>query len=218
MAASSHVFQSKRGRDEYWDSGLASPNAKRTNTGTLGYDSDLIALIEKIDNTDNNEDTDAVNEVEDEIMLNEIIKSLEDEIGLKEQTDDNFESTDEKGSTDQMGSNKQGKLTAEANFEATLVTSDIADFTYQDNVLTDHITPDEFRIMMQNYLDRDSVPDTMYSDTVHGFIESREASYGSLWGDDIWLLNEYPVIQNDFTSPQQEEFKITAAKFHDVWN
>jgi hypothetical protein len=101
-----------------------------------------------------------------------------------------------------------------------LETSDRGDFTYHDDVLADldylvdHITPDELGIMIQNYLDRDSVPDIIYSDTVHGYIDSREASDWSLWGDDIWLLNEKPVIQNDFTLPQQEEFGISEAKFN----
>jgi hypothetical protein len=59
----------------------------------LGYDSDLVAFLEKID-MDNNEETDAVNEVQGEMMLNGVIKSLEEEIGLKPRTDIDFESTD----------------------------------------------------------------------------------------------------------------------------
>lgn len=62
-----------------------------------------------------NEETDAVNEVE--LMLNCVKRSLEDEIGLKVKTDNNFESTHEKRSTDQMGSDKQGELSVEANSE-----------------------------------------------------------------------------------------------------
>lgn len=215
MAACSQVFQKKRARDEYSNGGMASPDAKQTNSGTLGYDSDLITSMENIDNIDDNEEKDAVTEVEVEMMLNGVIKSLEDEIGMKVQTDNGSESIHQKGSSDQMGLNKQGEIIAEANSEATaMVTSDPGNFTYHDDVLADldffvdHITADEFGIMMQNYHDRDSLPDIVYSDIAHGYIESTEASYGSIWEDDIWRLNEHPVIQNDFASPQQEEFGI----------
>jgi hypothetical protein len=224
-----HKFsQNKRARDEYWNGGLALPDAKTTNSGSLVYDSDLIALLEKIDNMDANnnnpEETHTVIQLEGEMRLNGVVKSLEDETGLKVQTDNNIESTDEKGSTDQIGSNKQGELTAEGNSEATSVTSDIGDFTYYDDVhadldfFVDPITPYEFGIIMPNYLDRDSVPDIMYSDPVHGYVENTEVSYGSLWDDDIWLLNEQPIIQNDSESPQQEEFGSRGAEFHDFWN
>lgn len=225
MAVCSQVFQNKRARDEYSNGGMASPDAKRTDSGTLGYDSDLITSMEKIDNIDNNEERDAVTEVEVEMMLNGVIKSLEDEIGMKVQTDNGFESTHQKGSSDQMGLNKQGELIAEVNSEATaLVTSDPGNFTYHDDVFADldffvdHITADEFGIMMQNYHDRDSWPDIVYSDIAHGYIESTEASYGSMWEDDIWRLNEHPVIQDDFASPQQEEFGISGSMFNNIGN
>eukprot|EP00253_Pinus_taeda_P011576 PITA_11576 len=197
---------------------------------------------------------DSVNEVEVEMMLNWVKRSLEDEIvvkvkthnnfesthekrsndkmgsnkqgelivevnsqtGLKTKTGNNFESTHEKHNTDQMGSNKQGELTVEVNSErTTLLTSDVGEFTYHDDVLADsdlfvdNMTHDEFGIMMQYYLDQDSVPDLIYSDTMHGHIESTEASYGSLTGDDILLLNELPVIRNDFASPQPKEIGIS---------
>lgn len=77
----------------------------------------------------------------------------------------------------------KGELTVVANSERTTTM-----FTYHDDVLgdpdlfVDHITPDELGIMMQNYLNRDTVPDIMYSDTLHDYIDSKEASYGSLWG------------------------------------
>lgn len=202
MATSSQFSQKKRGREEYLNGGLASPDAKRTNSRTMGYDnSNLVAVIEKMDNMDNNEETAAENEVEVEMMFSGVINSLEDEIGLKAQRDSNLEFTHEKCSTEKMGSNK--------NSVATLVTSDIGDFTYHDDVLADldlfvdHITLDEFGIMMENYLDQDSVPDIMYSNTVQGYIDNTEPSYGPLWTDDSWPLNEYPVIQNDFSSPRQ---------------
>ena len=84
--------------------------------------------------------------------------------------------------------------------------------------MIDKFTPDELGIMM-NYIDGDSIPDIMYFDAVHSDVESREVFYGSLWEDDIWQLNEqYPGIQKDFASPQQEEFGINGAEFHDVWN
>lgn len=225
MAASSQFSQNKRGREEYLNGVLASPDAKRTNRRTLGHDnSDLVAVIEKMDNMDNNEETAADLEVEVEMIFNGVLKSLEDEIGLKGQRDSNFKSTHEKRSTDQMGSNKNGELTTGANSVATPVTSDIGDFSYHDDVLAgldffvDHITPDEFGIMMENYLDQDSVLDVMYSNTVQGYIDNTESYYGPLWTDDSWPLNEYPVIQKDFSSPRQEEFGISGAKFHDVWN
>ena len=41
-----------------------------------------------------------------------------------------------------------------------------------------------------------------------------EASDGSMWQDNICLLNEQPVIQNDFILPQQEEFGISEGKFN----
>lgn len=206
MAASSQVSQNKRGRDEYLNNGLAPPEAKRINSGMLGYDSDLIALLDKIDNMDNNEQTDAVNEAGGEMILDGVIKSLQDEIGLKAQTANgfDFESINEKRST---------------------VQSDIGEFTnYEDirsdlDFFEDHITTDEFAIIMQNYLDGDSVPDIAYSEAVHGYVDSTDASYGFLWEDDICLLmKEHPTIPNDFRSPQQEEFGISGAEFHDVWN
>ena len=44
----------------------------------LGYDNDLMALLDKNDNMDNNEqkevEIDGVNEVGDEMILNEVIK------------------------------------------------------------------------------------------------------------------------------------------------
>lgn len=215
MAACSQVSHNKRGRDEYWNSVLAFPDSKRTNSaGTLAHDSDLLAFLDKIDNMDDSKET----QVEGEIRLNGIIKSLGDEIGLKVvQTDK--ESGDENGSTDQIGSNKQGALTADGISEATSVTFNIGDMTYYDGFFVDHITADEFGFIMQNYLAGDSVPNITYSGAVHSYIESREVSYiGPLWEDDIWQFNENPVIQNDFASPQQEEFGIAGAEFQDVWN
>jgi len=35
-----------------------------------------------------------------------------------------------------------------------------------------------------------------------------------MWQDNICLLNEQPVIQNDFILPQQEEFGISEGKFN----
>jgi hypothetical protein len=222
MAASSQVSQNKRARDDYWNSGLALPDAKRTNKGMLVHDGDIIALLEKIDNMDaNNSDPEETHTV---FQLDGVIKSLEDEIGLKAQTDYKIESTDSKGSTVEMGSNKQGELTADGNSEATSVTSDIGGFIYYDSVCADldffldRIIPYEFGIIMQNYLDPDSVPDIIYSDPVHGYAETMEASYGSLWEDDIWQLNEQPIVQKESESPQQENFGNSEVDFHDVWN
>jgi hypothetical protein len=49
-------------------------------------------------------------------------------------------------------------------------------------------------------------------------LHRQQVFYGPLWEDDIWQFNEHPVIQKDFASPQQEEFGINGADFHDVWN
>lgn len=71
---------------------------------------------------------------------------------------------------------------------------------------------------MQNYLDRESALDIIYSDlSTHGYSETVDASYGSLWEDDVWQLNEQPVIQNDSESRQQEEFQSSGADFHNDW-
>lgn len=216
MAGFSEVCYNKRGRDEYWSGGMDFPDAKRINRGNLMHDSDLMALLEKIDNMDdNNNSPEAVNLVEEE-TLNGVIKSLEDEIGLKGQGAVEVEvevvDVDELCSTE-MGSIKQGELT-DGNSEATSV-SDIGDLhseagnlTYYDDVraelgfFVDH-TVDELGIIM-SHIDGDSVDNIMYSDAVHGYVETSEVFYGSLWEDDIWLLNEHPVVQNACEPPQQE--------------
>lgn len=219
MAGFLQVSQNKRGRDDYWNGGLDLQDAKRINTGTLVHDSDLMALLEKIDNMDdNNSNQEAVNQLEEE-RLNGVIKSLEDELvgNLKGQVVAETEAVDidEKGSTSpELGSIKQGELT-DGNSEATSV-SDVGDLhseagnlTYYDDVRAelgffgDH-TADELGIIL-SHIDGDSMPNIMYSDhAVHGYGENTGFFYGSLWEDDIWLLNEHPVIQNDFEPPQQE--------------
>jgi len=213
MAASSQVSQNKRGRDhEYWNGGLASREAKRTSSAGLtlaAHDSDLMAFLDKIDNMDNNdsnpEETDiAVCELESEIRLNgpAVIESLEDEIGLKAQTENKIESSsDEKGSGDEMGSFKQGEVTADgSNSEATSL-CDIRDLTYNyDDVIqaeldffVDYIFPNDLGIIIDhNYI----VGDPM-ANAVHGYAEAAtEDFYGFLWDHDNWQLDEHPVIQN----------------------
>ena len=78
MDSSSQVSQNKRGKHEYLNNGLVSPEAKWINREMLGYDNDLMALLNKNDNMDNNEqkevEIDGVNEVGDEMMLNGVIK------------------------------------------------------------------------------------------------------------------------------------------------
>lgn len=232
MAAASQVSRNKRGGDEYWNGGLDLPDPKRINGGlTLAQDSDLMALLDEINNLDGNngnpEQTDA-DELESEMRLIGVIESLEDEIGWKAQTENKIESADEKDSVDQMVSFKQGELTADcSNSEATSV-YDIADFTYYHDVRADfgfldveHICPDEVAgIVIENYIDGDSMANIMYSDTVHGYAETTEDFYESLWEHDIWQLNEHPVIQKDLESPQQEKvgLVVSEAEIHDVWN
>jgi hypothetical protein len=203
MAAYSEVSQNKRGRDEYWNGGLAFPEAKRTNTGlTLAHDSDLMAFLDKIDYMDNKnsnpEDTDAVNKAEGKQL-------------------------DEKGSSHQTGSIKEVEL-IDRNSEVISLVCDTGDFAYYDDVgaelgfFVDDITPHELGIIMNHcpcYVDGDSMHDILYSDAVYGYAETNEV-FGSLWEDDIWQLNEHPVTQNDFASPQQKEIGINGDEFHDV--
>lgn len=215
MAASSKVYQNKREREEYTKGELILQDTKRSNSGRLVHDGDLIDFLAKIDNGDaNNSSAEAAQSViqpESQMRLNGVIKGFEDENGLKAQTDYKIKSTDEKASTDQMGLNQQGELAADGNFEATSVTSALGDFTCYDNVCGDlgffaeHITHYETGFIMQNYLDTESALDIIYSDlSTHGYPETVDDSYGSLWGDDIWQLNEQPIIQNDSESPQQD--------------
>jgi len=217
MAASSQVNQNKRRRDEYWNGGLALPEVKRTNNRTMGRDSDIIALLDIIDNMDGNDSNPEETEVG-------IINSLEDEVRLKAQTDHNIESTDDKGSADRMGSIKQRQLTAEEIIEANSVIPDIGDFTYYDDLgselgfSVELITPHELGIFL-NHIDGDSMPHIMYSEVVYGYAQTTDVFHGSLWEDDIWHLDEQPFIQNDLESPEQEESGITSGvKFHDVLN
>ena len=93
MAFSSQVYQTKRGRDEYWNGGLALPKAKRTSSRTLAHDSDIIALLDMVNNMDN---TDCNTEETEVGMTN----SLEHEIGLKAERDHNTEFVDENGNAD----------------------------------------------------------------------------------------------------------------------
>jgi len=58
----------------------------------------------------------------------------------------------------------------------------------------------------------------MYSDTVYDYAETPIDSYGSMWEDDIWQLNETRVFQNDFERPWPEEFGNSRVEFHDIWN
>jgi hypothetical protein len=185
MATSSQVSQNKRQRDESWNDGLALPEAKRTNGGlTLEYDSYLMALFDKIDNMSAN----ICNPEESDVGINRVINSLEDEIA------------------DQMHSNTQGELTAGRNSKTISVTSEIGNFTYYDDVpaeldfFVDQFTPDE---IIMNHIDGDSIPNIMYLDAVHSCVETNQVLYWSMWEDDISQLNEYPVIQNEFASPQQ---------------
>lgn len=187
MAAFSQIVQNKRGRDEHLDSVLASPDAKRTNSGTLGYDCNIMALLNKIDSMDNiNADPEdnhtVLNNVEGEMRLNVVINSVENKIGLKAQTDNNFEFTDEESSTEDMGSNKQGELTADGDSEAASMTFDMGDFPYYSDVCGD------LGFFVDNFIPDVCVDaDIMYLDAVqYDYAETTEVFYESLWEDDIW--------------------------------
>lgn len=222
MAASSQLCENKRGRDEYLHSGLALRDAKRSNSGlTLGHDSDLMVFLEKINNHCNLEGIHiAVDEAEDEMRLNGVIKPLKDDISLKGQTDNyNIDYGDEKGNTEQMvNSNEQG----DGNSEATLVKCDIGFNHYGEasvlDLFVDQFSTDELRIIM-NHIDGGYILDIIwYSDALDGYVDTAEAFYGSLWEDDTWQFNGHRrVIQNDFASPGQEEFGVSGAEFNDVW-
>jgi hypothetical protein len=215
---SSQVSQNKHERDEYWNGGMGFPNPKRTNIGRFLHESDIMDLLEKIDNMD------AINSISEETHtviqlqvenLNGVMKYMKDEVGLMGQADD----VDGKGSS-AMGSIRQGEIT-DGNFEATLVslTADIyleGNLTYYDDVsaelgfFVDH-TAVEFAIMMDLF-DGNLMANIMYSDPVY----NTETVYGSLWEDDIWQWNERPVIQNVFASPQQEESGFSGPEFPDI--
>ena len=125
--------QNKGGRDEYWNGGFILREAKRRkNSGALAHDTALMSLLEKIDNMDSN-GSNLAGDLTD-VGINGVVNSLEDEIQLKVQTDHNIE----KGSSAEMASIKQlgqGQITADqGTTEATMVTPDIWDFTYYDDV------------------------------------------------------------------------------------
>ena len=87
--------------------------------------------------------------------------------------------------------------------------SESRNLTYYDNVhgemgfFVAH-RGDELGIIMRD-INEDSIPNIMYSNHVmQGYDENTNFFYGSLWEDDIWLLNEHAVIQNNFEPPQQE--------------
>ena len=79
MVTSSQISQNKGGRNE--------PDANRSNSVRLMHE----ALLEMIDNTDtinsNPEEINSAIHFEDE-SLNGLMKSMEDEVGLKGQADD----------------------------------------------------------------------------------------------------------------------------------
>jgi hypothetical protein len=161
MAALSQVSKNNRGRDEYLDRGLALRDPKKTNSGRLVHDCDLMALLEKIDSMDaqnsNPEEIHTVNQLEDE-RLNGLTKSLEDELGLKEQENEiEFVDADGKGSTE-MVSIKQDEITEEKSETASVSNTgkmrSEGNLTYYDDVyagldfFVDDIIPDELGIIM----------------------------------------------------------------------
>lgn len=228
MAAASQVSQHKRERDDCWNGGLPLQDTKRINCGlTVARDSDLMAFFDQIDNFDANgsnpEGTDAANELEIcEIGMNGVLKSLEDELGLKVQTE-KIEWIDEKGDADRVGSIKRDKFTVYgSNSEATSAW-DIGDWTYYDDLraelryFVEDISPQDLGFIIDNYTFGDSTYDIMYFDTVHSCVETTDDFFASLWDQDIWQWNEHPIIRNDFESSQQEVgLVVSEAEFSDV--
>jgi len=203
MAVSSQISQNKRGRDEYWNDVLVLPNAKRSNSEKMRHDTDVMALLGMIDNmdtiNDNPEKIHGAIQLEDE-KLNGVMKSMEDEVGLKGQADDieSVDVVDEKGGSinqitywnpEATSSSDTGDMDSEAHL------------TYYDDVcaelgfFVDH-TAVELGIIM-NLLDGDSIAN-MYSDAVYGHPDTPAVLYESLWADGFWQANEHPdpVIQN----------------------
>lgn len=232
MAAASQVSRTKRGRDDYWNGGFALPDTKRINSGlTVAQDSDFMLSLDEINNLDDNdcnpEETDAANELEiSETRVKGVIQSLEDEIGLNVQTEHKIQFSDENCSPVQMGSFRQGELVEDgSNSEVTSV-NDIGDWTYYDDLraqlgcFVENISPEYPGIIIDNYVNGDSMVNLMYSDAIQGYAESTEDFYWSLWDHDIWQPNEHPVIRNGFESSQQEEIGlvVSEADFPDVWN
>jgi len=213
MAASSQVSQNKRGRDEYGNGESALPDAKRSTSVTLMQDSNIMALFEMIDNMEvintNPEEIHTMIQLEDE-RLNGLIKSMEDEVGLKGQADD----VDAKGSVMKQLTDWNPQATAASD------TGDVhseGNLTYYDDVraqlsfFVDHNAV-ELGIIM-NLLDGDLIAN-MYSDAGYGYPETPAVFYESLWEDEIWELNEHHVIQNDFELQHPEEFEISGTEFH----
>lgn len=220
----------KRGRDDYWNGGLALPDRKRINSGlTVAPDSGFMASLEEINNiddNDSNQETDAANELEiSETRVNGVIQSLEDEIVLRLQTEHKIQLSDEKGSADQMGPFRQGELAEEgSNSEGTSV-NEIGDWTYYDDLhaelgyFVENISRDDLGIIIDNYIDGDSMANLMYSDAIHGYAETTEDFNGFLWEDDIWQSNEHPIIRNSFESSQQEVgLVVSEAELPDISN
>jgi len=230
MAAAWQNRQSKRGRDDYCG-GLALPDTKRINSElTVAQGSDLMASLDEINDLDaidcNPEEAVAGNELEiiSDIRITGVIESLEDEIGLKVQTTNKIESSEEKGSANQMGPLWQGELTEDGSNSGATSACDIEEWPYYDDVrgqlgcFVEDISPNDLGIINDNYMDGVSMANIIYSN--HSYAENMEDFYGFLWEDDIWQLNEHPVIQNDFESSQQEEvgLVVSEADFPALWN
>jgi len=132
---------------------------------------------------------------------------------------------DQKGGVE-LGSMQHGEL-SDSYSEAMSVSDTLGDirsegnFTYYVNVVAElgfflYNTAGELGVTL-NLFDVDSTAN-MYSDTVYDYAETPIDSYGSMWEDDIWQLNETRVFQNDFERPWPEEFGNSRVEFHDIWN
>lgn len=191
MAAISQVCNNKRARDEYWNGGIALPDAKKVKSGRLAHDSYLMALLEKIDNMDANPEPHAVIQLKDE-RLNGVMKSAEDERGLIGRA----AVIDEKGGTE-LGSTQRGELT-DSYSEVISVCDTVADMpsegNYVDVMAELYNTAGELGVTL-NLFDSDSTGNMCWDPV---YAEVPVDSYGSLWEDDIWQLNESTIFQNGF--------------------
>ncbi|GLJ07833.1 hypothetical protein SUGI_0075070 [Cryptomeria japonica] len=236
-------IQNKRGREEFWSGGFGLPEAKRMN---MGHDTtDLMALLDRIDNIDyieknNNETGFVVNEGEEE-RLNVVIKSLEDEIGLKpnnvEETVvcvyDNVACVDnvvacgddeKKGGVD----DNTRSLVDEISNGTDGTTTSVSELASQGSLYYDgelgffmdhaaaHATDDLGIIMSHCQSAADHSMSNFYLDSLHGYADNTEVFYGSLWEDDIWHVNDHGAFFQNGGSCSTTQQEVENLESQDV--